>query len=47
MVRGEGEVATIEVGEDGTGRVTARHPAGETPFGGTLRHLGGRQGGTP
>ena len=42
MVRGEGEVAVIELDGDGAGHLTARHPAGETPFGGTLRYLGGR-----
>ncbi len=42
MVRGEGEVAVIELDGDGAGHLAARHPAGETPFGGTLRYLGGR-----
>lgn len=36
MVRGKGEVAVIDLKADGSGTITARHPAGETPFGGTL-----------
>lgn len=42
MVRAEGEVAVIELDGDGAGLLAARHPAGETPFGGTLRYPGGR-----
>ena len=42
MVRGAGEVALIDMSGDGSGRLVARQPVGETPFGGTLRYLGGR-----
>ncbi|WP_419165011.1 hypothetical protein [Candidatus Palauibacter sp.] len=34
-----GDVAVIEVGDDGAGAVVARHPVGVNPFGGTLRHI--------
>ena len=42
MVRGAGEIAVIEMSGDGAGQLAARHPVGETPFGGTLRHFRGR-----
>ena len=34
-----GDVAVIEVGDDGAGTVEARYPVGVNPFGGTLRHI--------
>ncbi len=36
MVRGEGDVAVIDLKADGSGAIAARYPAGVTPFGGTL-----------